>query len=128
MAHLVRTVHEDQDQSRTKLLSSFLFITACFRQTIYQLIDIELFKMLNTIELCTKLKEKHISLLLFNTTYTKRRSMRPRKAFASMFLIWFPCKNLQITIQRESNHFMRFQGKVKGIRTHHLNVKVIYIY
>ena len=28
MAHLVRTVHEDQDQSRTKLLRSFLFITA----------------------------------------------------------------------------------------------------
>ena len=28
MAHLVRTVHEDQDQSRTKLLSILLFITA----------------------------------------------------------------------------------------------------
>ena len=64
--------------------------------------------MLNTLELCAKLKEKHISLLLFNTiaTYTKRRSVRPRKAFASMFLIRFPCKNLQIKINRESNYLV----------------------
>ena len=62
--------------------------------------------MLNTVELCTKLKEKHISLLRFNTTYTKRRSVRPRKAFASMFLIRFPCKNLQIKINRESNYLV----------------------
>ena len=56
MAHLVRTVHEDQDQSRTKLLCSLLFITAW----------LNIFKLVGITRGFGDLKKQDVSLGRYN--------------------------------------------------------------